>query len=80
MIDAIQHDFETRFGDPSGNNMHIEVAYSYDRAPAEEFVKEVKEKWPGCTATANELPLSICCHIGPGALALAVSMNYPKQA
>lgn len=73
MIDTMKKDFAERFGDPEGKNMHLEIAYTYDLAAAEEFKAEVMEAFPGMEIVMNPLSLSVSCHIGPGALAIACS-------
>ncbi len=73
MIDTMKKDFAERFGDPEGKNMHLELAYTYDLAAAEEFKAEVMEAFPGMEIIMNPLSLSVSCHIGPGALAIACS-------
>ena len=70
MIDSIKRDFAERFHDPEGKNMHLEMAYTYDKEAAEEFKAEVQEAFPGMEILMNPLSLSVSCHIGPGALAL----------
>lgn len=71
MIDSIKRDFAERFHDPKGKNMHLEMAYTYDKEAAEKFKAEVQEAFPGMEILMNPLSLSVSCHIGPGALALA---------
>ncbi len=73
MIEAISNDCKNRFGDASGSNMHIDIAYTYDREAALQFEKEVKEVFPDQQCIVNPLSLSVSCHIGPGALAVACS-------
>ena len=78
MIEALKSDFENRFHDPEGKNMHLEIAYTYDLEAAEIFKKEVQEAFPGLDITMNPLSLSVSCHIGPGALAIACSKKIPE--
>jgi DegV family protein with EDD domain len=73
MIDALKRDFEERFGDPTGANMQLGVAYTYDTEAAEQFKREVQEQFPNHEITMNPLSLSVSCHIGPGALAVTTS-------
>jgi len=80
MIDAMKKDFEERFGDPEGKNMHLEVAYTYDLEAAEAFKAEVEEAFPGMDVVMAPLSLSVSCHIGPGALAIACSKKIPELA
>lgn len=78
MIEAMKNDFNQRFNDPEGKNMHLEMAYSYDLEAAEAFRKEVKAEFPGMEIVMNPLSLSVSCHIGPGALAIASSKKIPE--
>ena len=73
MIDAMKNDFEKRFQDPEGKHMHLEIAYTKDLDAALQFKAEVQEAFPGCEIVMNPLSLSVSCHIGPGALAIACS-------
>ena len=73
MIDAMKNDFEKRFQDPEGKHMHLELAYTKDLDAALQFKAEVQEAFPGCEIVMNPLSLSVSCHIGPGALAIACS-------
>ena len=73
MIETMKKDFEERFGSPDGEKMHLEIAYTYDLEAAEEFKKEVQEAFPNNEIIMNPLSLSVSCHIGPGALAVACS-------
>lgn len=79
MIDAIKNDFANRFHDPEGKNMYLKIAYTYDREAAEAFKAEVEAAIPGCAVTdMDPLSLSVSCHIGPGALAVACSKKIPE--
>ncbi len=78
MIDAMKNDYANRFHDPEGRNMYLEMAYTYDIDAAEEFKKEVQEAFPGAEIVMNPLSLSVSCHIGPGALAVACSKKIPE--
>ncbi|MDD6156835.1 MAG: DegV family protein [Lachnospiraceae bacterium] len=78
MIETMKKDFAERFGSADGENMHLEMAYSHDLASAEEFKKEVQEAFPNHEITMNPLSLSVACHIGPGAIAIACSKKIPE--
>ena len=78
MIEAMKNDFNQRFNDPEGKNMHLEMAYSYDLEAAEAFRKEVEAEFPGMEIVMNPLSLSVSCHIGPRALAIASSKKIPE--
>ena len=78
MIDAMRNDFDHRFNDPEGKNMYLEMAYTHNLEDAEAFKKEVQAEFPGMEIVLNPLSLSVSCHIGPGALAVACSKKIPE--
>lgn len=73
MIDAIKNDFASRFGDETGSNMHIFIAYTKDRETALDFKDQLEGAFPGQEIDVDPLSLSVACHIGPGSLAVACS-------
>ena len=78
MIDAMRNDFDHRFNDPEGKNLYLEMAYTHNLEDAEAFKKEVEAEFPGMEIVLNPLSLSVSCHIGPGALAIACSKKIPE--
>ena len=78
MIQAMKNDFENRFLDPAGEHMYLEMAYTHNLEEAEAFRKEVQEAFPGMEIQMDPLSLSVSCHIGPGALAVACSRKLPE--
>lgn len=75
MIKAVRNDLETRFAD---SRMHIDIAHTQNIGEAERFREELNEEFPGHDIYIDDLSLSVSCHIGPGALAVALS-NVPKE-
>ena len=73
MIETMKKDFEERFESPDGKKMHLEIAYSDDKEAAEAFKEEVQKAFPDNEIVMNPLSLSVSCHIGPGAIAIACS-------
>lgn len=71
MINAIRGDMEKRFGGASTDNIWLQIAYTYDLDAANQLKKEVLEAFPGFDVHMDPLSLSVACHIGPGALAVA---------
>lgn len=71
MISAIQHDLETRWDDREGKNTHLEIAHSNSEEAALQLKEELQELFPHTDIYMDPLSLSIACHIGPGALAIA---------
>ncbi len=79
MINQMKKDFEERFNSPDGEKIHLELAYTYDEEAAQEWKKEVEEAFPGCEIRMDPLSLSVSCHIGPGALAIACSKKIEEE-
>ena len=73
MIKQILNDCSTRFNDPTGSRMHIDIAYTFDKDTAMDFKAQVEAAFPGHDIEVRPLSLSVACHIGPGALAIASS-------
>lgn len=71
MVNAIRNDMENRFGGARADNIWLEVAYSKNEETMRAFVAELEKEFPGFDIVANPLSLSVACHIGPGALAVA---------
>ena len=71
MINAIRNDMNNRFGGDSPDNIELMMAYTYDLEAANQFKAEVQEAFPGYDIHMDPLSLSVSCHIGPGALAVA---------
>lgn len=72
MINAIKKDINERFGGMTEDkHIWLQIAYTHDRAAAEQFRTEVETEFPGYDIHIDPLSLSVACHIGPGALALA---------
>lgn len=79
MVKAIKSDMENRFdGITDGTGYHIAMAHTQNLAAAEAWREEVLKEFPAAEIYMDRLPLSIACHIGPGALAITVSkkMTY----
>ena len=72
MINAIKKDINERFGGMTEDkHIWLQIAYTHDRAAAEQFRTEVETEFPGYDIHIDPLSLSVACHIGPGSLALA---------
>ena len=78
MINAIRHDMETRFKDlRARGKMTLAVAHTQNFEEAEIFADEIKSAFPDVEFTyIDPLSLSVSCHIGPGALAVAATIRY----
>lgn len=71
MINAIHHDIETRFGGVEAGNVWIYAVHAQVPEEFAVFKSEVERAFPKFPVEEGRLALSICCHIGPGALAIA---------
>ena len=72
MMKAMQEDLKTRFAkEAEEGKMCLEIAYTGNLPEAEEFKKEVQDCFPGYDIWMDPLSLSVSCHIGQGALAIA---------
>lgn len=75
MLEAIKHDLDTRFLNYK-DKMHIDIAYSGNEDEAHEWLKTVSEHFPEFTDIhMAPLSLSVSCHIGYGAIAIAASKS-----
>lgn len=70
MKEAMKKDLEERFG---RKKVHLEAAYTCTHEEAQEWKKELEEYFPGYEIHMDALSLSVACHIGPGAMAVACS-------
>ena len=75
MIQAIRSDFEKRFAElVSKGEMQLSVAHTANDEEAAKFKAELEETFPNVPVLfCDPLSLSVSCHIGPGALAVASS-------
>lgn len=82
MIDQMLKDIETRFKDlVEQNRFKIFMAYTYDKEKCLEFANEANEalkKYNLKVELIDPLSLSVSCHIGPGAIAIA-GCEYYKE-
>lgn len=70
MLQAMHDDFDNRF---KGKKMHLSGAYTCSKEEAMAWKKEIEESFPGYEVVMNPLSLSVSCHIGDGAVAIACS-------
>lgn len=80
MIEQAKKDLESLFKEEYENHeMALCVCYSENQEEALEFKKEVEENIKGLDVTIfDPLSLSVACHIGPGALAVALCVKKYK--
>lgn len=68
MLDAMEKDLLHRFG---GKKMSLLAAYTCSAEEAKSWKEELEDCFPNYTIDMDPLSLSVACHIGPGALAVA---------
>ena len=74
MVKAMQNDWENRFAEyAKRGEMCLQSAYAGNEEEALEFKKELEEAFPGQEIVLDPLSLSVACHIGYGAVAVACS-------
>ena len=70
------NDVTKRFHRPlSDCRMWVDFAHTQNEEAILDFQKEVLAHFPGAESHVDPLSLSVSCHIGPGALAVAVTMR-----
>lgn len=70
MLDALEADLNGRF---AGHKMHISAAHTCSDDEAEAWRAEIEARFPGHDIHMDPLSLSVSCHIGRGAVAIACS-------
>ena len=77
MIAAVRKELEERFPDGDyGKHAYLDAAYTGNREEAEKWAAELQEAFPGMEFDMDPLSLSVACHIGYGALAVAWAHKY----
>jgi DegV family protein with EDD domain len=75
MLDATAKDVETRFKEAyEQGKLRIGVAHTNNEEVAKELAEELKSIYNIEEVEINPLALSVSCHIGPGALAIAMDV------
>lgn len=74
MVQAMKEDLEGRFMEyAKQGRMALQAAYTGKEEEAVEWKKELQEQFPEYEIYMAPLSLSVSCHIGPGALAVAAT-------
>ena len=80
MLNAMDDDMEKRFKKAfTEKRVRIQAAYSGNPEEAEEWALVVKEHFPDLDFHMDPLSLSVACHIGHGALAIACTAYLPED-
>lgn len=75
MITALKKDLAARFADLP---VQLFIAYSGAKELGEQWLQEVQAAFPGSLVKGMALPLSICCHVGEGALGVGCAKTWAK--
>jgi len=73
MIEAMKNELEGRF---AGKQMHLQIAHTCSDDVAQKWKEELEAAFPGFDIHVGRLSLSVSCHIGPGALAVACCKTF----
>ena len=74
MLKTAQEVIKTDFADCDGaKDLYLDAAYTGSRADAEEWLHELEETFPEYEIHMDPLSLSVACHIGEGARAVAIT-------
>lgn len=77
MIKAMRDDMEKRFGDiVESGKFEVFVAYTFNLDDAKKFASDLESELGVKISVIDPLSLSVACHIGPNALAVAGSIRY----
>lgn len=80
MLKAMTEDLNTRFADSfKAGRVHMEAAYTGNKQEADEWAEMVRAEYPQLDFHMDPLSLSVACHIGYGALAVACSVYLPED-
>ena len=77
MINAMKHDIDTLYGGSDKETVWLYAVHGNVPEQFEEFSQEVRAAFPAFRVMDDVLSLSVACHIGPGALAIACSKKIP---
>ena len=72
MLDAMGKDINERF---KGQKIHLQAAYTCSEEEATAWKGEIETRFPGYEVNMDKLSLSVACHIGPGAIAIACTKD-----
>lgn len=79
MLEAMKHEFETTFREYyDRKEIFLLAASSADEYTTKEWLKEMREFFPGMEILCDDLSLTISCHTGEGALGIGCSCR-PKR-
>ena len=79
MIEAVEHDMETRFQEARDRGeVYLLAATSASEEETRAWIEEIREAFPGMEVLCDQLSLGVSCHIGRGGLGIGCSLR-PKR-
>ena len=80
MLDQLEKDMENIYNKLNGksDDYYIDIAHTNNLENALKFKQEIIERFGDRQTIVDPLSLSVSCHIGPGALAIAVTKKLIK--
>ncbi|MEZ3433238.1 MAG: DegV family protein [Lachnospiraceae bacterium] len=75
MEDAILRDGKALMEKYGSERLELYVAHADAGQEAEEWAVKVESLFPGKKARLAKLPMSICCHVGPGTIGVGVCVS-----
>lgn len=79
MIEAMHHDLETTFREwQEKGEVYLLAASSASQETTEEWLREIREAFPGMEVLCDNLSMGVSCHIGQGGLGIGCSCR-PKR-
>lgn len=80
MIEAMQADLQGKFKQQWENKeVHLVAAGSADTAETEDWLAQINEAFPGVPVMYDDLPLSLCAHIGENGLGIGCSCRVKPE-
>ena len=80
MIEAMEHDINTRFKEyKDRGELYLLAASSASGQETEQWVKEIEEAFPGMEVMCDNLSLGVSCHTGQGALGIGCCVKPGRR-
>lgn len=73
MINAMRADIENKYGGTASETVYLYAVHANVPEQEEIWYQEIQQAFPNFEVRKDALSLSVSCHIGPGALAIACS-------
>lgn len=81
MLEAMHHDMENQFKEwYEKGEIYLLAASSASKEETEEWVREIRESFPGMEVMCDDLSLGVSCHIGCGGLGIGCSCRPARPA